>query len=135
MTQTLNELLEKRKKLKCSPGIYFLFDEDEVVYVGQGMFPENRIKSHLSSEKIFDSYFVIRCDKKDLNQLEAKYILKYCPKYNQVITHLNTSVAPLGRIFPKTKNKTLTIPGIIIGNKLYVDLSEFEFKIIKKELS
>ena len=67
----------------ASCGIYFLYHEGVVVYVGQAQNMRKRIGQHLvESVKTFDAIACIRCDAKDLNARERKYIGLLVPKYN-----------------------------------------------------
>ena len=71
--------------LKATRGIYFLFDKDEIVYIGQSNFIEKRIFEH-TNDKSFTSWnFIEFNSNEDLNDLEADYILKHKPKYNKTI--------------------------------------------------
>ena len=128
-----DEILEKRKTIKKKkPGIYLLFDGDEVVYVGKSKAPDQRIQTHLlSTKKIFDSYSIIPANEEDLNSLETKYIFEYCPKYNKSLPGKKNLV---GSISPKTKNQKIIVQCIILDNKLYIDLSDQDFNIYKKPL-
>ncbi len=131
MKKEFEEIFKEKIQFQLNPGIYFLFNEDEIVYVGQAMSPKERISHHfkhkLSPGRMFDSYSIIRCDKKDLNKLENYYILKYTPRYNKTISHTDGNIFSLGQISPKTYNQTLVLPCAIIGNKLYIDLSDAQF--------
>lgn len=71
-------------KIRMIRGIYFLFDGDEIVYIGQSENIYKRVGTHLS-DKIFDSWNYIEYPDENLDELEAEYILKYKPKYNQSI--------------------------------------------------
>lgn len=62
------------------PIIYFLMDEEEVVYVGQSKIGLSRPFSH--RDKQYTKLQVLECEEKDLDYLESKYIQKYKPKYN-----------------------------------------------------
>lgn len=76
----LNELKSMRRKLITGCGIYFLFRNNTIVYVGQTTNGLKRIFDH--TDKRFDEYTFIRCRKCELNVLEAAYIKKFKPKYN-----------------------------------------------------
>lgn len=66
---------------KC--GIYFLFDGNEVVYVGQSVNILARINVHLAQEKkAFDAFAFVEYPQDVLNEVEAAYIVKLCPRYN-----------------------------------------------------
>lgn len=65
-------------------GIYFLYLNDEVVYVGQAADMRKRIGSHLvEGIKNFDAISCIPCEKQDLSKAERYYIAKLVPKYNR----------------------------------------------------
>lgn len=61
-------------------GCYFLFDNDEIVYVGQSVNILSRILSH--TDKKFNKISYVELDKDDLNVTEMTYIIMLCPKYN-----------------------------------------------------
>lgn len=64
-------------------GIYFLWYEGVVVYVGQALNMRGRIASHLSEgRKIFDAVSC-RPMKGNFNYWERYYIERLLPKYNQ----------------------------------------------------
>lgn len=131
-----NDILKNRKFLQNisepEPGIYLLFYKDKVVYVGKSLNPEQRIASHISSsDKRFDSYHIIHCNEEQLKDLESKYILNYIPKYNKMIPY-SKSYPYLGKTTP-IKNNQFSISCVVINNKLYIDLSEVGFELIRKE--
>lgn len=64
------------------PGVYFLLHEEEIVYVGQSTSPGSRIAQHIK-DKIFDRVLLIPTN--DLDNVEAKYIKKFQPKYNVML--------------------------------------------------
>ena len=67
-------------------GIYFLIEDNEIVYIGKSIDVKKRLKQHADySEKLFNRIFFVQCDKNELNKLEAYYILKFRPKYNIAI--------------------------------------------------
>jgi len=72
-------LLAGIRKRKC--GVYFLIKDEEIVYVGQSVNIFSRIGAH-ETLKDFDTFTYIECDKSELNIIEAKYIVKFKPKYN-----------------------------------------------------
>lgn len=61
-------------------GVYFLVKGDRVVYVGQSIHIQMRVREH-SKDKDFDSFSFIRCEKKKLNVLESLYIHALRPEY------------------------------------------------------
>jgi len=86
-------------------GIYFLKKNKEVVYVGQSIDIERRVKEH-SKEKEFDDYSYIECDKSLLNSMEQSFILQYNPKLN--IAKYEISTIPK-KIYP-CSDKILRVP-------------------------
>lgn len=98
----------KNKKFKTSNneikpkrGIYFLFNKNSLVYIGQSEFIEKRIFDHVGS-KNFDSWNYIEHSKEtSLNEIEADLILKYQPFYNKTIpaNNLWISRGVLSRIY------------------------------------
>ena len=83
----INDLLIASKSLEgnCS-GIYFLFDTNELVYIGKGWNCLLRIAEHTrkESDKKFTSWNYIRIDdKNEYNRIEKELIKKHKPKYNK----------------------------------------------------
>lgn len=62
--------------------IYFLIDNEEVVYVGQTTNGLARIEVH-RRDKQFDKVYTILCEPENLDHIENSYIMKYQPKYNK----------------------------------------------------
>ena len=62
-------------------GIYFLKQGEKVVYVGQSVNIENRVKQH--TDKEFDSYHYIECSNDLLDSTELAFITLYQPIYNK----------------------------------------------------
>lgn len=81
---TLDEIFVQRKSFSITRGIYFLFSGEEIVYVGQGQVVEERIYDHRKNKE-FDSYYIIEIKEGDLNDIEAYFIIKYQPKYNNSV--------------------------------------------------
>jgi hypothetical protein len=75
------EILSRKRVYERIPHIYFLIKNDEIVYVGQCVNGNSRIYTH-ARDKDFDSFAYIECVDYDPNLLEAMYIVKYNPKYN-----------------------------------------------------
>lgn len=71
---------------KCE-GIYFLFDGEEIVYVGQSKdvcrrVGNHRLKKREHEPKTFDKFAFIQCDAEKIDEIETFYIAKFNPKYN-----------------------------------------------------
>jgi excinuclease UvrABC nuclease subunit len=73
-------------------GIYFLFDKEELVYVGQSNNVNSRIRQHCGKVD-FDSfgYIMVPIDK-ELRNLEAYFIHKYKPKHNKKMAYNNVGL-------------------------------------------
>jgi hypothetical protein len=71
-------------KQKDTRGVYFLFLNEQIVYVGQSGNVYSRIKTHIEEGvKIFNRSFVqIIPPEINLLAVEKFYILKFRPKYN-----------------------------------------------------
>lgn len=70
--------------------VYFLLDNDEVVYVGQSKTGLDRAFSH--RDKVFDEVSYVRCKENELDDCESFYIKKYKPKYNKTPGSSNYSM-------------------------------------------
>lgn len=64
-------------------GVYFLYRDAEVVYVGKSVKVFSRITSHASNGRPFTHYGVIPCPIKDLDRLEREYIDQLKPVQNK----------------------------------------------------
>ena len=60
--------------------IYILYDEDEVVYVGQTTNGLTRLLNH--GNKKYNKFSFIEKEEEDLDYYEDLYIMKFQPKYN-----------------------------------------------------
>ncbi len=64
-------------------GIYFLFNDKKLVYIGQSIDTDKRVYSHKVANKMtFDSHRVIPCSKDKLRHYEARLIKFFQPKLN-----------------------------------------------------
>lgn len=64
-------------------GVYYLWDGERVLYVGQSVNVEARVRQHRSAGIDFAGYFCDECNKSELNRLEAKAIIELRPKLNE----------------------------------------------------
>lgn len=67
------------------PGVYFLCDGNEVVYVGQSTNVVYRVATHImEGKKRFDHHrvFYVPCHPEALDKLEQQFIVQLNPKYN-----------------------------------------------------
>jgi hypothetical protein len=72
-------LLAGVRRKRC--GVYFLVNDDEIVYVGQSINIHQRIGEH-EKTKIFTTFTYVECSYEELNKIEARYIDMFKPKYN-----------------------------------------------------
>ena len=70
--------------------IYFLINNDEVIYVGQTKNGLKRILQH--GDKFFNKYSFIEKPIEALDYWEDYYIMKYQPKYNNSYNHNRLSL-------------------------------------------
>jgi excinuclease UvrABC nuclease subunit len=65
-------------------GVYFLYHDGIVVYVGQARTLLWRIDQHIAEgRKIFDAVSFIPCRVRDLTPIERSFIEELAPKYNR----------------------------------------------------
>ena len=62
-------------------GVYLLYWNKTIVYVGQSISPYRRIGQHIGKKK-FDEFRILHCAKHRLNHWERKLINSFNPKYN-----------------------------------------------------
>lgn len=76
----LPELTEYVPPPRIGPCVYFLFDGDEIVYVGQSIDLQNRLRGH--EFKTFDrvAYYLVPEDR--IDEEERRWIFGLRPKYN-----------------------------------------------------
>ena len=89
-------------------GIYFLLDNEKVVYVGQTLSISSRIYDHHKSSKKFNRFAWVRCKPELLNDWEGYYIGTFLPKYNGGIPP-NSHFMAFKRLKRTVKQKTGTI--------------------------
>lgn len=90
------EILDNAIGFSKVSGIYFLIKSKEIVYIGQSLHCPKRICEH--TDKDFDDFAIIGCDKDSLDIMESLYILKFEPKLNGTFTGLvnnNAKFTPL----------------------------------------
>lgn len=82
MAKGLPRNLKKMDKNKTYC-LYFLYDNDKIVYVGQTHVLSSRIKNH-QKEKVFtDIYYLDNLTREEVINLEDYYIRHLQPKYNK----------------------------------------------------
>lgn len=67
---------------KEQTGIYFLYKDNIIVYIGQTHKGISRVFEHIK-EKDFDAYSFLPSNKDELDILECKYIRNLKPRYNK----------------------------------------------------
>lgn len=87
--------------------IYFLIKDEKIVYVGQSTNGIYRIAAH-SSDKVFNGYFYKEYPTEKLNDIEAEYIVRFEPYYNNSMptNNIYKSIAYLKEIY-NTDARTL----------------------------
>lgn len=91
----------RRRVFDHDRGVYFLFDSDDLVYVGATEDIQKRLSVHFHQRnKQFDSISIMSVENmspwlaSNLQYAEAYFILRYCPRYNE-ICHSSTSYLPI----------------------------------------
>jgi excinuclease UvrABC nuclease subunit len=66
------------------PGIYFLLQDDEIVYVGKSADTGFRVATHYNQgEKVFNGHAVVEIvDTEARDYWEVEYIVRFAPRYN-----------------------------------------------------
>lgn len=81
--QNDHDMIRKSKHVKYS-AVYYLIDNDEIVYVGQSIQVFGRLSYHMSSRsKRFNGIVILDVKQGNLNRVEATEIVTHNPKYNQ----------------------------------------------------
>lgn len=86
-----NDLVNIKEPVLAKSIIYFLFYDDEVVYISSTSKGKDfGVAQHLK-DKEFDSFSFIEVNEADIQKLLVEYIVKYSPKYNSyLLPHNNT---------------------------------------------
>lgn len=79
--QELDELRKHSKHIDHLAGVYLLWLNDELVYVGQSINGTSRIMDH-RKDKVYNRYTWISVSLEELDDIERFFIKKYRPKYN-----------------------------------------------------
>lgn len=81
--QNVIDLLAARQKFSLLTGVYFLFNEEELVYIGQSIDVMNRLSTHANAHvHTFDSFSIHECRADERLALEKKYIKLHRPPGN-----------------------------------------------------
>jgi len=119
-----NDIIKRAKPitLPC-PSLYFLINEDTIVYVGISIKPHSRIEQH--TDKVFDKIFIYKCKSIEMSKtLETHYITTLKPKYNKAENEdWKLSIKP-----PKIKRTDY----ILLQETEYKNIKLFDNQYIKK---
>ena len=105
------EIFERAKPVTRFCSVYFLFKGTQIVYVGKSCLGYERLYSH-HKDKDFDSYSYIICEQDEVDDLEAEYITKFNPLYNNGYLTKNAKYKALGsltKMFSMDRNKLKNI--------------------------
>ena len=95
--------IKKYNRFGNISGIYFLFKNNEIVYIGKSVSIFRRILEHKHN---FDSFSYIELPKEKLDIYEKLFILKYNPEYNtETFTHRSKIILTLDSLVKTIKNK------------------------------
>jgi hypothetical protein len=87
----------------AGPGVYFLKDKGEIVYVGQSVMMAGRISQHMADHnKTFNEVMFFKCEKEELDNWEGFFIRLLRPKLNGGINRENPS-APLSSLWMRVE--------------------------------
>ena len=70
------------RSIEDTCGIYFLFKDDELVYIGQSTCVYQRIETH-RGDKDFDRACYFPCPEGELTDIETVLIQGFAPRYNK----------------------------------------------------
>ena len=73
----------------CLSGVYLLFCDKEIIYIGESKNPNARIGCHVK-DKVFDGYRILPTNRR--KYWEKILIKRYKPKYNRQLTIWNEDV-------------------------------------------
>jgi len=141
----INELLklEEPVLLNIDSGIYFLFNSNELIYVGISTNIQKRIMTH-RSDKDFNKATFISGDIKSFTKNESDYIYHFLPKYNKIISdtseYINIKLIKNLKILGNVEFKCKLINGTMYLDKFTI-LKDFNIiydeknKIILKTIT
>ncbi|WP_321905206.1 GIY-YIG nuclease family protein [Paraburkholderia tropica] len=97
-TPTVDNLLSIEEIVAASSpycavvGVYFLIQDNELIYIGQSTDVHGRISQHRKDGKPFDRFYIIECPVEMLSLTESKYILMFQPPLNGALSYPRGSV-------------------------------------------
>ena len=106
--------------------IYFLLQDNEIVYVGSSGNGLSRIYQHIKDKK-FDAYSYIVVPSQYRAQIENDYIFKFNPKYNNLPNY--EDMVSLKVLQKQLKDKK--VKDLYYKRNLYKLFERFEIPIIK----
>lgn len=104
-------ILAKAQTPKQWAGVYFLINDDEIVYVGQAVDLARRISQHWGGDKVFNKFALVECSIAELSNVEAEYIVKFAPRYNVTLPP-NDKWTTRGSIRRRAKELGMTMPKV-----------------------
>ena len=87
------EIVKSSNPWQRATGVYFLISNYNIVYVGQSVNIYGRLQDH--TDKQFDSFSFIPCEKNILDKLESLYIHVLQPKLNGSYSNGSVKNAPM----------------------------------------
>ena len=79
------DILKEKRQIKDWPIVYFLLDNDTIVYVGKSLNGMVRIYDHIKNSNYgFNAYAFFNVPKEQIDKLERRYIKRFSPKYNKM---------------------------------------------------
>ena len=129
-----DEIIANRTQLTSQiTGIYFLYRNEEIVYIGQSRNLHRRIIQHCYGKE-FDSYSYIQCDESELNDLEFEFIAKHKPMYNSLDGLKSTHYKTLNYFKVRLDyEKFKELKKFIKRNKIFPSIfSYYDIRILKE---
>lgn len=84
----------ERSPVCTGPGVYILYNGEEITYVGKSMNVLVRLASHASKGRAFTAYSVIPCLPDDLDAVETELINRLKPPQNKTHRAFRPSLNP-----------------------------------------
>jgi len=78
--------------------IYFLLNDNEIVYIGKSTNLKFRIAEHKSYPRFFNLIRFIECPIDLLDYYESRWMLRFRPSHNKYIPHINSKKLFVERI-------------------------------------
>jgi hypothetical protein len=120
MNDTLKDLGFKNVSYLLNPGIYVLLLKGKIVYVGQTINMFARLGHTSHRERDFDTVYFIKCDRLELDRLEALMIRKFNPQEGRAYNFNNNTDPAHKPVYGKPEDSSLTIT--IKGTQLTLPL-------------